>query len=141
MNTQYLALEGIALWLGLLKTNLSTTSLVRLFQSSFVPNSGSSQADFVAAEANYDGYTPGGEPLGAWQDPILGPGTGMSMGSPLVLFETDPAIVTGNLIGGFWVEDAASKVITFGKFAAPVPMQVAFQGFPWNCRIALPTGE
>jgi len=141
MNTQFLNLEGIALWLGLLKTNLSTTSKVRLFQAPFAPTPGTPQADFVTNEATYDGYTPGGVTLAAWQDPILGPGNGMSMGSPLVLFETDPAIAVGNIIAGFWVEDAALKVVTYGVFGVPRPMQVASQGFPWNCRINLPTGE
>jgi hypothetical protein len=141
MNVQYLSLQGITVWLGLLVTHFSTTSKVRFFKSSFTPNSGTPEADFVTNECDFDGYTPTGYALAAWQAPILGPGNGMSIGSPLVLVTTDPAIVVGNTVGGFWVEDAAGKVIVFGIFRDPIPMQTPGQGFPWNARIALPTGE
>lgn len=141
MNVQYLSLEGIAMWLGLLVTHLSTTSKVRLFKSGFTPNSGTPRADFLTNEATFLGYPSGGQALGAWQAPILGPGKAMSIGSPLVLFATDPAIVSGDNIAGFWVEDAGTKVVDFGIFGTPIPMQTPGQGFPWNSRIALPTGE
>lgn len=141
MNVQYLSLEGIAAWLALLTGQLSTTAKVRLFVTGFVPTSGTPRADYLTNEATFLGYPSGGVALGAWQDPILGPGVGMSVGSPLVLFATDPAIVSGDVIGGFWVEDVTPIIITFGLFGTPIAMQTPGQGFPWNCRIALPTGE
>lgn len=141
MNVQYLSLLGIKMWLGLLVTHLSTTAKVHLFKAGFNPTSGTPLADFVTNECDYDGYTAGGVALGAWQAPILGPGNGMSIGSPLVLFATDPAIVTGNNVGGFWVQDSGVVVLDYGIFGSPIAMQVPGQGFPWNSRIALPTGE
>ncbi len=113
-------------------------SVIHLFKSSLIPTGTTPLADFVAAEADYDTYV--ALTLTAWNDPILAPGSGYMIGSPLVQFETgvvDP--VVGNVIGGWWIEDAAGKLRLAGTFDSPIPMQLAGQGIPINVIVIFPT--
>jgi hypothetical protein len=140
VNTQFWSLSGIMALLTALQTTLAN-SKVRLFKVGFVPNSGTQRADYITNECDFDGYPAGGATLTDWQPPILGPGTGMSIGSPIVLFETDPSITVMNNVAGWWLETAGGVLQDFGMFADPIPMEVPYQGFPWSSRIAQPTGE
>ena len=113
-------------------------SVIHLFKASLSPNGSTPLADYTAAEADYDNYLP--LTFAAWDDPILAPGSGYMIGSPLVQFEvglTDP--VTPNTIGGCWVEDAANKLRIAVIFDEPVPMQLAGQGLPINLVQLFPT--
>jgi hypothetical protein len=126
---------------GELQTVLAL-SKVRLFKSSLLPSVSTIKADLTAEEADYDDYPAGGETITAFLDPLLDPAGGASITAPTTQFDvtTDPPIVT-NLIGGFWLEDAAGAVRVIGTFAAPIPMEVAGQGFPLNIKIVQATGQ
>jgi hypothetical protein len=111
---------------------------IRLFKSSFTPSGVSPLADFVAAEADYDTYA--SIAMATWDTPILAPGSGYMIGSPLVQFAvgpTDP--VVGNVIGGYFVVDSGGKLRIAGTFEAPIAMQVAGQGIPINLLVLFPT--
>lgn len=115
-------------------------SKLHLFKSSLSPDPSTPLSEYTANEADYDAYA--SVVLAAWEDPILAPGTGFMIGSPLVQFEVgavDP--VTPNTIGGFYVVDAGGKIRLVGVFDTPVPMQVAGQGLPINTYDVFPTGQ
>jgi len=113
-------------------------SILHLAKSTLVPTGSTTKAEFLAAEADYDAYAP--LTLTAWNDPILAPGSGYMIVSPLAQFEVgavDP--VVGNVIGSWFIVDAAGKLRTAGTFEAPIPMQVAGQGIPMNIQLLFPT--
>lgn len=117
-------------------------SKVRLFKSTFLPSVSSKAAELEAAEANYTGYTVGGAPITAWLDPLLEPAGGASITAPTVQFAVGaPPITQTDVLGGFWVEDAAGNIRLVGTFPAPVPMELEGQGFPLNIKIVEPTGQ
>ena len=114
-------------------------SVIRLFKDSLVPTPSTTKAELEAAEADYDAYA--SETITAWNNPILAPGSGYEILSPLVLFEVgavDP--VVGNDIGGFWLEDASGDVRMVGTFDPSLPMQFAGQGIPLTILDIFPTG-
>lgn len=115
-------------------------SVLHLFQSDLVPEPSTPLADYTAAEADYAGYA--AVTMTAWNAPILAPGTGYMIGSPLVQF----AWVSGggdpqNTIGGCYLVDAAGKLRLTVIFTNPIPMQQAGQGIPLNLVWLFPTGE
>jgi hypothetical protein len=117
-------------------------SKVRLFISTLIPSVSTVKDDLTAAEADYTGYTAGGEVITAWLDPLLDPSGGASITAPTVQFDWVGALPgTSNLIGGFWLEDAAGNVRLVGTFAQPIPMEGPGQGFPLNIKIVEPTGQ
>lgn len=114
-------------------------SVLHLFKSTLVVDASTTKADLEAAEADYDAYV--AQTLTAWFAPILAPGTGYMIASPLVQFSTgvtDP--VVPNTIGGFWFEDAAGHVRGIGTFNPALPMQLANQGIDLNLVDLFPTG-
>lgn len=139
MNEQVLSLSGSLLEATALQTALAASKL-RLYQSSLTPTAATPLADFVTAEADFDGYPAGGETITAFADPILDPAGGYSIGSPLVQFMTDPAESTPNLIGGWFLVEAGGELIGYCNFGSAQPMQVPGQGLPINFRWGFPTG-
>ncbi len=114
-------------------------SVIHLFQSSLTPTGSTTKAELEAAEADYDTYAP--LTFTAWNDPILAPGTGYMIASPLVQFAiglTDP--VVSNVIGGFWFEDADGNVRGIGTYDPTLPMGMAGQGIDVNLIDLFPTG-
>jgi hypothetical protein len=137
MSVQFVPLSGCQRDALQMQTALAN-SVISLFKSSLAPTPSTSKAEYEAMEADYDDYAP--ITMSTWHDPILAPGSGYMIGSPLVQFEvgdTDPT--TPNLIGGCWVEDATGHVRLAVIFTAPVPMQVAGQGIPINLIELFPT--
>jgi len=116
-------------------------SKVRLFNSTLVPTPATTEAELVAAEAAFTGYPAGGATITAWLDPLLDPAGGASITAPTTQFAVDTPVVDTDVVGGFWLEDAAGDVRLIGQFAAPVPMELAGQGFPLNIKITVPTGQ
>jgi hypothetical protein len=116
-------------------------SKCRLFKSTFVPTPATTKAELEANEADYTGYTAGGETITAWLDPLLDPAGGASITAPTIQFDVTGPVVDTDIVGGFWVEDAGGDVRLVGQFAAPVPMEVVGQGFPLNIKIVEPTGQ
>lgn len=116
-------------------------SKVRLFKSTFVPTVSTVKADLTGAEAAFTGYPAGGETITAFLDPVLDPAGGSSITAPTVQFAVTGPVTATDIVGGFWLEDAAGKVRLVAQFAAPVPMEVVGQGFPLNIKIGEPTGQ
>lgn len=138
MSTQFYPLDGCKLNASERQTAYAN-STIHLFQSSFIPTPSNVKADYVAAEADYDAYA--SKTFTAWLNPILAPGGGYMIESPLVQFEvgaTDPAV--GNLIGGCWLQDSAAKIRATVIFTTPLPMQMANQGIPISLVDLFPTG-
>jgi len=138
MSVQFYPLAG-CLENALERQAALVNSVLHLFQSPFVPTASSVLADFDDAEADYDTYA--AETLAAWFDPILAPGSGYMIGSPLVQFEvgdTDP--VTPNVIAGAYLTDQTGKLRWSVTFTETVPMQLAGQGIPLNLIFLFPTG-
>lgn len=116
-------------------------SKCRLFQSDLVPSVSTVKADLTGAEADYDGYTAGGETITAFSNPLLDPAGGASI-EAFVQFEwAHVATDVGNLIGGFWIEDAGGDVRVIGTFPVPVPMQGAGQGIPLLVKLVQGTAQ
>jgi hypothetical protein len=114
-------------------------SEIHLFKAGLTPTPSTTLADLVAVEADYDTYAP--ETLAAWLGPILAPGSGYEILSPLVVFEvgaSDP--VLPNNIGGWWLQDAGGRVRIIGTFNPSLPMQLAGQGIPLSVLDIFPTG-
>lgn len=139
MNEQLLSLSGALLAATGAQTELAA-SHVRLFKSTLVPTPATVLADFVTAEADFDGYPVGGIVATTFADPILDPAGGYSIGSPAIQFETDPAEATPNLIGGWFQVTSGGDLYGYTLFGDPQPMQVPGQGLPINFRWAFPTG-
>lgn len=114
-------------------------SVLHLFKSDWVPTPSSPDSEYAAHTADYTGYAP--VTITTWEDPILAPGSGFMIGSPIVQFEvgsTDPAVA--NLIGGCYLQDAAGATRIVIVFDAAVPMQFANQGLPINLVDVFPSG-
>lgn len=138
MSTQFVPLAG-CLQDATERQTVLALSVLHLFKSSFTPTPSNVKADYTAAEADYDTYA--ALTLTAWNNPILAPGSGYMIESPLVQFEvglTDP--VVGNVIGGCWLEDAAGNLRTTIIFTNPIPMQLAGQGIPISIVQVFATG-
>jgi len=139
VNEQLLSLSGALLAATGAKTALAS-SHVRLFKSTLVPTPETVLADFVSAEADFDGYPSGGIVVTAMNNPILDPAGGYSIGSPEIQFETDAAEATPNLIGGWFQVTSGTVLYGYSTFGSPQPMQTPGQGLPINFRWAFPTG-
>jgi hypothetical protein len=115
-------LTGSLIIAGAIQTLLAV-SVCHLFQSTLIPNVNTTQAEFVAAEADYPGYA--ALTFTAWKNPGYAAGGGSSIDSGYIQFPYVDAVPhNANSIGGFWLETAAGDVILYGVFAAPLPMAV-----------------
>jgi hypothetical protein len=107
---------------ALFKTALATSKLA-LFLSSFAPTVNSKVADFVAADATYDGYTAGGTAITAFLGPGTDPAGGADVVSPNVFFlYVDGMTHVMNLIGGWYLLTTGGALFAYGVFPAPVAM-------------------
>lgn len=98
---------------------------VRLFQSTLVPTSATTKAELEGAEADFKGYS---ADTGDWSTPVLEAGSGASI-RRFVQFDFDSTAMTGtdsNIIGGAWIEDAATGV--WMVFVLPETITVAGDG-------------
>lgn len=138
MSIQFFPLEGCQTSAAATRTALAN-SVMHLFQQSLSPDPSTPLTDYTAAEADYDGYA--AITMAAWNAPILAPGTGYMIGSPLVQFawEFDEESV-GNVIKGAYLVDAAGKLRLTVIFTDLIPMEMAGQGIPLNVVWLFPTG-
>lgn len=100
-----------------IKTALALSKL-RLIKEGLVVTQFTTKAAMVAAECDFDGYTPGGYTLTAWLGPQWNEGGGARITSPMTNVAYGPAEdppVT-NSVGGWWIEDASGDVRTAGNF-------------------------
>lgn len=139
MSTQFFPLEGCYTSAKAMQTALAL-SVLHLFQSTLpAPDPSTPLADYTTAEATFTNYT--AQTFTAWNDPILAPGTGYMIGSPLVQFETGTSTpATGNQISGCYLVDAAGKHRLTVIFTDIIPMTAANQGIPINLVWLFPTG-
>ena len=136
--SQFFPLSGCKVIAAAMQTAMAASNC-RLFQSSFTPDPSNVLADYVAAEATYSGYAE--QEFTAWFDPILAPGSGYMIGSPLVQFEFDASPGTpSNNIGGCFVVDSDMNLRIAIIFDSEIPMQMAGQGIPLNIVWLFPTG-
>ena len=113
-------------------------SVLHLFKSSLIPTSSTVKAAFTADECDFDDYVT--KTLVAWNDPILAPGSGYEIVSPLVQWTCAADQVVANDVGGVWMEDAGGVVRMCVIFDTPLPMALADQGIPFNLVDFFPTG-
>jgi len=124
-------------------------SKVRLFKTMtndeppvpFVPTVSTTSAELENAECDFDGYPAGGITVTAMLAPLLDPAGGASIESPVVQFawahvDTD----VGNVVAGFWLEDAAGILRMIGVLPVPIPLQGPGQGIPLTFKCVEPTG-
>jgi len=107
-------------------TVLMTTGLAHLYKDDgFVPDSSSTLADLDAHEADYTGYTPGGEalagPLGPYGDGVDRYGENF----PTILFQPVAPFTITNEIRGVYFEDSAGLLQECWIFENPVTMAAA----------------
>jgi len=111
--------SGAAKVAGLVKTNLAN-AVVSLFQFGFNPSVSTVKSELEGAEATFDDYVT--KTIASWTGPVLAPSPGYQINGGLVQWIVVTNVVT-NIIGGYWIENAAGDVIQIVKFDDPgVPM-------------------
>lgn len=82
--------------------------MIRLFNGTIVPDTGTTKAELVAAETTLIGYPVGGYELTDFAGAVFAPLGGAIITANLVnvAYASGAAVV----IGGYWVEDDAGKV-------------------------------
>lgn len=138
MSVQFFPVAGCGVTAAAVRAALAN-SVLHLFKSDLAPNPSTPLADYTAAEADYASYS--AITIAAWNAPILAPGTGYMIGSPLVQFAWATAGEdVGNVIGGCYLVDSAGNLRMSVTFTQPIPMQQAGQGIPINLVWLFPTG-
>jgi len=134
-DTQFMTLEAAATKATREKTALALSKL-RLAKAPFVPTVNSTVLEFEAAEADADGYTPGGYTLTAWAGPVAGATGGAVITSPITNVAygppSDPPV--GNSITAWWIETAAGDLALCGGFDPPRSLAAALDGWPMVVR-------
>ena len=100
------------------------------------PNTFTTRAELIAAEATFDGYTAGGYAVAAWTGPSNTPGGGSTLTSALVNVEYGPAGTppVANSISGWWYDDATAptpQVRVVGVYDPPRPMGDVGDAIVW----------
>lgn len=118
-DASYLAMTGAKKEAQAGKTRMAAC-VARLFQSSFAPNVNSTLADFIAAEADYDGYV--ALTIATWADPVLA-GAGYVIFAPTQTFrwehDTDDV---GNQIGGLFIVLSSGELYQYTVFDPTRPI-------------------
>jgi len=121
---------------ALVKTEVALSKL-HLFKADFTPSPLVTLAEMDLHEADYDGYTAGGETVTAFAGPIIDPLNGYAIYSGTKLFSfvaAGPDPIT-NTIGGWYLETAGGVLLAVESFPGSVPMQQAGQGVPVGFRL------
>ena len=126
-----------ALFIASLVQTALASSKLKLYKSGLTLTPATTQAALEAAECDFTGYTAGGIAISAWNAPILATAGGYSIQSPLAQWVVG-ATPTGNLVGGWWVEETGGALIVAAQFATPVPMEVTGQGLPVSVQLVFP---
>jgi len=109
-------------------------SLLRLFDSTLVPDASTTAADMIAAETALVGYPVGGYPMTAFSAPNL-IATGIAaITSPLVAIVYASGAAAA--IGGAWIEDAAGDVRAVFIFDPPRTLAALGDGIQFLRQIA-----
>ena len=112
---------------------------VRLFDDSFIPDQGTTRAELMDAETTLTGYPAGGYSLTGFADPVLAPLGGAVITSNLI----NVAYASGDpvVIGGYWVEDAATPTPNVREiFVYDPPRTLGMIGNGWPIAVQLGYG-
>lgn len=116
-----------------------TVGKVRLFDSSLVPDVGTTRADLIAAEIISASYPSGGYSLTGFSAPVFAPGGGALVTSNLMTV----AYTTGDpvVVGGYWVEDASTPTPLLREvFVYDPPRALGVVGNGWPIAVQLGYG-
>jgi len=128
---------GTVVIAALVQTELALSKL-RLYKSPLTPSALTVLADLTALEADYTGYTAGGETITAFLNPVLSPAGGSSIDWPTEQFATVAPYTIGNTIYGWFLVSAAGDLIAAGSFNDPIDMSAADQGFAFPGGLVFP---
>lgn len=112
----------------ILRTALAL-SKVRLCQSPFVFASNTSKEAAVVAEADYDGYTSGGNTITAFGAPLDASGGGAAIAAETTFAYVDDTGHVANTISSGWVELAGGGILMPFNLAVPITLGADGQGF------------
>jgi hypothetical protein len=116
-----------------------TIGVIRLFDNSFVPDSGATRAELVAAETTFVGYPVGGYQISEFAGAVNAPLGGAIVTSNLVnvAYASGAAVV----IGGYWVEDDATPTPLVREiFIYDPPRNLGVVGDGWPIVVQLGYG-
>lgn len=129
-----------------LRTALAASKL-HLYKSTttgdvnFVPTVSTTKAELQAAECDFDGYDNTGVTITNFNTPLLDPAGGASIQSPIIQIPwTHDTLDVGNIVRGFWLEDAGGIVRAIGQFPVDQPVQGPGQGVELNFKLVEPSG-
>lgn len=105
------------------------SSKVRLCQAPFVFASNTTKEAALVAEADYDGYTSGGNTITAFGAPLDATGGGAAIAAETTFTYVDDTGHVANTISSGWVELAAGGIILPFNLASPITLQADGQGF------------
>lgn len=131
--------DGAIVVAGLVQTGLALSKL-HLFKDGLIPTQNTTKAEFDAAEADYDGYTPTGETVTAFLDPLVLAGGGAEIESGTTQFAyVDGMTHVTNIVKGWYLTDATDNIIAYDVFPQVVPFQNNGNGI--NLDVVLSYGE
>lgn len=93
------------------------------------------KTELVAAKATFTGYAQ--QDITAWLDPLLAEGGGAAIDSGLNSFLMGAPYTTGNVLQGWWIEDAAANLMCCGDFAVEKAVVGAGDGVRFNVELIL----
>ena len=108
-------------------------SKIRLFDGSLIPTVNTVEADLIAAETTLVGYPAGGYAVATFGAPLFVAGGGVVILSVTV----NPVYASGaaQVIGGYWLEDAAGDVRDVVIYDPPRSLAVVGDGWPIICQL------
>lgn len=102
---------------------------LHLYQDTLTPTGTTTKANYEDNEADFDDYAP--ITVATWYTPILSANGAFLLTMPQQQFQqggTTP--VTPNQIRGFYYLDSGGELMYAGRFAADIPVDVAYAGVP-----------
>jgi hypothetical protein len=88
-------------------------AVMHLFQEGFTPTPTSTLSDFLANEADFDGYEPA--TIASWSAPVLA-GSAWAIYAPIQTFRYTFSSGVTNIIGGYWIETASGDLKDYTTF-------------------------
>lgn len=104
-----------------------TTGKLRFFDSTLIPDAGTTKAQMIAAEITLGGYPAGGYTISVMNGPDLAPGGGAVITTPAI--HVAFTVAPGAVLGGGWIEDSTGGTRRTFNFDPPRPLQEVGQGF------------
>jgi hypothetical protein len=119
-DASYLSLTGAKIEAAAAKTLLAN-SVLHCFKQGFNPSPTSTLADFLAHEADFDGYAP--LTIATWANPVLA-GVAYAIFAPTQTFRwVLDMIAVGNQIGGTFLVTSGGDLYQYTQFDPTRPIQ------------------